>query len=564
MTIACDSTPLLAPTESSIIIVADRLILPVNGEATITATVIEQSGTAVHNGTLVTFSTSLGVLEPSEARTSNGKVAVKLRAGTESGTAVISAFSGGASATGEGSVSIQIGAAAASAIVLSVSPGSVPSAGGTVNVTAAVTDVSGNRLPGVPVSFSADVGTLGSTSVVTDSLGEAKTTLTTNRESVVSASAGAVAAVSFTVRANTAPSASLGVTTTSPVVGQATVFSVTVTAGSSTITGVTMNFGDGKTQPLGATAGTSTVSHIYSLVGTYIASVTVTDAGREEVTGSAVIVVKAAPPINVNLTASPSRAAVGEVVTFTATASGSAVPIDRYEWNLGDSTTATTSGSAITHVYSTAGTLTVTVRAVNTDGVSGSTSAIVIVTAAPPINVNLTASPSPATVDEVVTFTTTASGSTVPIDRYEWTLGDGTVATTSGSTLTHVYDAAGTVTVTVNAVNTDGVSGSTQMALVVEPSQFSINLTFSPGTPTTSTTITFTATVTPTTTVIDRYVWDFGDGTAPVTTSGNTTSKILSLGVPSPGSKTFIVKVTAFKAIDGSSVSTEASVTVTG
>ena len=474
VTLACDSVPLLAPSESTIIIASDRLILPVNGEATITATVTEQSGTAVHNGTLVTFSTSLGSLEPAEARTRNGKVAVKLYAGTESGTAVINAFSGSASATGESAVSIQIGAAAASALVLSVSPPTVPSTGGTVTVTVQVSDASGNRIVGVPVSFSADLGTLGSTSVVTNAAGEAKTTLRTDRDTVVTASAGAVDAVTFTVLANIAPTATVTVTTTNPVVGQATIFSVTVAKGTSTITGVTMNFGDGQSQSLGPTEGTSSVSHVYTLAGTYTATLTVTDAGSETVSGSAVIVV----------------------------------------------------------------------------------------TAAPPINVNLAATPSPATVNEAVTFTSTASGSSVPIDRYEWNLGDGTTPTTSGGILTHVYTSAGTVTVTTKAINTDGVSGSTQLALVVQPSQFSISLTFSPSTPTSSTSVTFTAQVSPTTTVIDNYVWDFGDGTPLVTTSGNTTTKTFSTAAGKTFATTFIVRVTATKALDSTTVSTEAAVTV--
>lgn len=91
---ACDKVPLLAPTASLITIVTSRSVLPIDGTAQIIATVIEQSGTPAHNGTLVTFTTTLGTLEPLEAVTSNGQAVVTLRAGTQSGTASILAFSG--------------------------------------------------------------------------------------------------------------------------------------------------------------------------------------------------------------------------------------------------------------------------------------------------------------------------------------------------------------------------------------------------------------------------------------------------------------------------------------
>ncbi|MEE2636110.1 MAG: hypothetical protein VYE68_02605 [Acidobacteriota bacterium] len=97
---SCEKVPLLAPTASMasiITVLASRDVLPINGTAQIMATVVEQSGTAAHNGTLVTFTTTLGTLDPQEAVTSNGQATVMLRAGTQSGVAQVSAFSGSAS-----------------------------------------------------------------------------------------------------------------------------------------------------------------------------------------------------------------------------------------------------------------------------------------------------------------------------------------------------------------------------------------------------------------------------------------------------------------------------------
>jgi hypothetical protein len=100
----CDKVPLLAPTGSVITLFPSANTVPSNGEIEIVATVIEQgtaapapgngtgtgggptststtgSGTPVHNGTLVSFTTTIGRIEPSEARTQNGQVRVRFHA----------------------------------------------------------------------------------------------------------------------------------------------------------------------------------------------------------------------------------------------------------------------------------------------------------------------------------------------------------------------------------------------------------------------------------------------------------------------------------------------------
>src|SRR5688500_4688187 len=70
--IACDSVPLTSPTGSTISLSMDRTILPLGGQATVTAVVTESAGTPVHNGTVVTFQPSIGSVSPAEARTVNG------------------------------------------------------------------------------------------------------------------------------------------------------------------------------------------------------------------------------------------------------------------------------------------------------------------------------------------------------------------------------------------------------------------------------------------------------------------------------------------------------------
>src|SRR5918993_314894 len=172
---ACDKVPLLAPSGSVITLFATAPSVAVNGSIEIVATVIEQgvtatqpgtppangaaapstgqpgAGTPVQNGTLVSFTTTLGRIEPSEARTRNGQVRVKFISNGQSGTARVTAYSGGASGTLE---NLLIGTAAASRLLVSANPQTLGSSGGTAEVTALVQDVGGTGLRGVPVAFS--------------------------------------------------------------------------------------------------------------------------------------------------------------------------------------------------------------------------------------------------------------------------------------------------------------------------------------------------------------------------------------------------------------------------
>ena len=559
---SCDKVALLAPTESVITLVSNRAVLPINGTAQLTATVIEQSGTAAHDGTLVTFTTTLGTLEPPEAVTNNGQAVVTLRAGTESGTAEIGAFSG--SARTEAPVMIAIGGAAAAAVTVSANPAAVPPTGATVTILAAVTDASGNRLTGVPVSFTASAGTLASTTVVTDSSGEARTTLTTDRETTVTATAGAFSS-SVAIGLSALPSVTVVATPTTTSVGEPVTFAVTVTAGSSAIREASLNFGDGVAQELGALVGTTNVAHTYTFAGTFQVVATVTDSSGATVTVATVIVVEAAAPLNVTITA-PATVQVNVPATFTATVTQPAgtLEIVRYEWDFGDGASSDTTGPSTSHVYTSAGLKVVTVRAVEKDGRTGTGRVEVNVTPRSPVNVNLRAVPSSGTVDEVVIFTATVTGTTVAIASYAWNFGDGTTVTTSGSSVSHVYTTAGTKTVTLTVTTVEGVTGSTQISLVVSPSVFSVALTFSPSSPSSGSGVTFTATVSPSTLVIDRYDWNFGDAAPPpaVDATGSSNTIPHTYTIAGPGSQTFTVQVTAFKAIDGTSTSTQVNVTV--
>src|SRR5688572_12361102 len=158
---ACDKMPLLAPTGTVITILPASLTVPANGEVEIVATVIERgtastgtgtgatstpaAGTPVHNGTLVSFTTTIGRIEPREARTHNGEARAKFIGDGQSGTPKITAYSGGASTTLE---TLLVGSAGAERV--SVSAQNLGSSGGSTQVTARVENAAGSGLGGVP------------------------------------------------------------------------------------------------------------------------------------------------------------------------------------------------------------------------------------------------------------------------------------------------------------------------------------------------------------------------------------------------------------------------------
>jgi adhesin/invasin len=400
LTAACDKAQLLAPTQSTITVSAPTRVLPSNGTTPVTASVIEQAGTPVQNGTTVRFTTTLGRVDPVEVQTVNGLAITTFFAGPNSGRATISATSGAATG-GEGetrtnTIEITIGAAAVETVTVRATPGSIGPNGGTVQLIATVVGTNGQPVEGVTVTFTADQGSLASTTAVTNTSGEARTTLTTSQQTVVTATAGTKTSSNLTIAARAGPIVSI---TCAPATGtgncaaiQASIsnntatviFTVTRPTGSSALRSAVLDFGDGTSQALGNLAGgTTTVTHTYNGSDTsnpraYTATVLATDINGETASVSISVVVTPRPtptPINVAITAaSQGNATVsGQQWNFTANVTGGGesgtgnAAVERYDWDFGDGDTATTSGATTSHVYDAEATeqrriVTVTIR----------------------------------------------------------------------------------------------------------------------------------------------------------------------------------------------------------
>jgi PKD repeat protein len=139
-----------------------------------------------------------------------------------------------------------------------------------------------------------------------------------------------------------------------------------------------VDFGDGSSQDVGTLAGPATLTHSYngpsgSNPATYSAVVNATDINGESTSASVTVGVVPRQPLAVNLAATLGTAVVGKAqsASFTATvtpAVGGADVAKSFTWDFGDNNTATTSGGATTHVYTTQGTMRVTVTVETTDG----------------------------------------------------------------------------------------------------------------------------------------------------------------------------------------------------
>jgi hypothetical protein len=404
--VACEKVPLLAPSGSTITLTAATNALSVNGTADIIAQVIEPSGTPPHSGTHVIFTTTLGTIQPSEVETDiNGRAIVRFVAGAANGNAVITASSGAASTGSTGALRIAVGTAAVGRITMNASPATVPATGGATTVTASVLDINGNVLSGTPVSFTTTAGSLSSPVVPTDANGNASTLLTTGQQAVVTGTVGAQGGVGATPPAGGGTTPGTGTNPTGQASAQVTItvaaapvivitppatspsaglpgsftFNVTVAAnGGSAVRDVTVNWGDGSSQSLGAVSGNAVVAHVYTNPGTYQVRATVTDATGNSTSVSTSVTVIPVPRPTIIVTPTPATGPGGTVVNFQIrieVPNGVAVQSARIEFGDGafqDLGGASGTITGITHQYA-AGVQTYTVRVFVTDSTGTTT-----------------------------------------------------------------------------------------------------------------------------------------------------------------------------------------------
>jgi len=207
------------------------------------------------------------------------------------------------------------------------------------------------------------------------------------------------------------------------------------------------DFGDGNID------SSQNTSHIYANAGTYTVAFSV------EVNGCATTrkkTVTQSPRASVSFSAEAS--CNNSEVVFT-NSSNLFFGTMGYEWDFGDSNTATVRSPS--HTYFGYGTFDVKLR-VRTDlGCVDSFSAQVLVVQAPKISIAHTA----PCIGQEIQFT---NNSVVPpgfVNSYDWNFGDGTTSNTSNPS--HTYPGVGTYTLFIRSFSTNGCSDSLQTRITV-------------------------------------------------------------------------------------------------
>ena len=307
----------LAPTGAALSLSTTATALSFNAIAAINARILTAQGQPAPDGTTVTFATTLGTVTPSTAPTAGGVATTTFSAGVASGTAIVTASSG--SVGGDNGLRIAIGVAAVARLQVTATPPAVPFGGGTSLISAVAIDASNNPLVGIPVTFSTSAGTsVAPTNVKTDPKGIAETTLTASQRATVTVTAsaapsdpgfGTVGTTQGSVIVAALPQPVPVVTVIPPptaVAGMPATFTIGATpapASNTTITSVSVDFGDGTRVGLGAASGPAIpVQHVYTTGGSYTVTVTATDSGGGTSTAATVIAVGFQAPATVRIT----------------------------------------------------------------------------------------------------------------------------------------------------------------------------------------------------------------------------------------------------------------------
>lgn len=232
------------------------------------------------------------------------------------------------------------------------------------------------------------------------------------------------------------------------------------------------DFGDG------ATSGGRVVEHTFSNDGEYTITLTVTDNDGATATTSKTVSVQNRKP-SPQLQPEPTQGENPLEVEFDMSNSEDKDGVtEEYTLEFGDGSQAASGTDPldlVTHTYEQSGEFTAKLSVVDDDGLENSTSKTITVENPPPPNKDpkavMSANPTSGTVPVVVNFS--AADSTDPdgeIESYEWSFGDGTMA--SGGAVSHRYENAGEFEVSLVVTDDRGGTSKTTATIEVEPATY--------------------------------------------------------------------------------------------
>jgi len=258
------------------------------------------------------------------------------------------------------------------------------------------------------------------------------------------------------------------------------------------------DFGDG------VNSTEQNVSHTYTLAGTYIVNLTVSNANGTDST-SALITVSKTPVVVLpvaNFSTDVSEGSAPLSVQFTDLSENAT----EWYWDFGDGANSTEQSPA--HTYSAAGNYTVNLKVSNANGTDSKTGYITVTEVPEKPIADFSASPSSGEAPLIVSFTDNSTGSPT---SWEWSFGDGTSST--GQNPVHTYSEAGKYTVSLTVKNYLGRDKVRKSNYIIVSSSTSLPVADFSATPTSGSVpleVEFTdnSTGSPT-----SWEWSFGDKT---------------------------------------------------
>ena len=311
--------------------------------------------------------------------------------------------------------------------------------------------------------------------------------------------------------------------------GSLTSLSASVTAGSNII--YEWDFGDGSPTELG-----QNVTHTYSAVGSYTATVTATNSVSSDSTTTSVTIDQTIAGLSAS---NDSPTVLGSLTSLSASVTaGSNIT---YEWDFGDGSP-TETGQNVTHTYSAVGSYTATVTASNSVSSESATTSVTIDQTIAGLSAS---NNSPTALGSMTSLSASiTAGSNI---TYEWDFGDGS-PTEIGQNVTHTYAVVGGYIATVTATNSVS-SDSTTTSVTIDQSISGLSAINDSPTPLGETT-TLSASISAGSNI--TFEWDFGDG-SPIEI-GQTVTHVY----PADGSYT--ATVTASNSVSSDSTTTTVAI----
>lgn len=236
---------------------------------------------------------------------------------------------------------------------------------------------------------------------------------------------------------------SAGFSVTDVCVGSATSFTNTSSGGSGTLS-YAWNFGDGNT------SSAASPTHSYAAAGKYNVTLTTTGLGSCNNTITKQVEVFEMPTVSIN----SGSACLGSAINFSANTTNA----NSYAWNFGNGVTSTS--NAPSYTYPAAGTYTVSLTVSSNNGCQASATATASANPIPVANFSA-ANGCQGVATSFTNASTIASGSMT----YAWSFGDGNTSTLTSPS--HTYAAAGSYTITLVATSAAGCSNTISKSVTV-------------------------------------------------------------------------------------------------